>query len=298
MPVYNAEHRIRRALDSLLAQEFEDFELHISDNASTDNTAEVCKQYAARDPRIVCYRRERNHGQLANFDFVAGKARGKYFMWAADDDYWEPGFVGAMVRELEMHPEAGLAMCALRRVREDRSTLDVVRFSGNDDPARMTNLQVLLALAAGYANKKHYHLFMYGLFRASLISAASPYSRLQVPHPDRVFMCQFALGTRFRYVDDILLVRTVHDQPANVRMPEENFSRLINKGGWGQSRTVLAAGPYLVASPVVPWRRKLFVVLAVIGMAWAYRSVLYRGPVPLPLQLLVDTGRRMVRIFR
>ena len=299
MPVYNAEQHIRRALDSLLAQEFKDFELAISDNASTDGSARICAEYAGKDQRVSLQRRDRNYGQLANFDFVAAQARGRYFMWAAADDYWEPGFICAMVKELEAHPEAGLVMCAVKRVTENGLTIDTVRFDGADDPWRLSHLALLMALATGFVNKKRYHLFLYGLFRTELIRSASPYATHQVPHPDRIFMCQFALASRFRYVDRVLYLRTIHDQPGHVRFPEEQFNRLINnKAGWGYAKTVLALGPFLLRSKVVPWRRKIYLPLAMLGMAWAYRGVLYRGQLPTPVRRLLAAGRRTVRLFR
>ena len=89
MPVYNGESLIREALDSLLAQNFTDFELIISDNASTDGTEAICQEYTANDTRIRYVRQAENRGATANFQFVLDEAVGKYFMWAGDDDYWK-----------------------------------------------------------------------------------------------------------------------------------------------------------------------------------------------------------------
>src|SRR4030066_62015 len=82
MPVYNGEPYIRAALESLLAQTFTDFELIISDNASTDATESICREYAARDSRIDYVRHEKNQGASANFQFVLDQARGEFFIWA------------------------------------------------------------------------------------------------------------------------------------------------------------------------------------------------------------------------
>lgn len=86
MPVYNGEKTISAALDSILAQTFTDFELIISDNASTDNTAEICEKYVINDSRIRCVRQSENIGAAKNFLYVLEQARAKYFMWAASDD--------------------------------------------------------------------------------------------------------------------------------------------------------------------------------------------------------------------
>lgn len=86
MPVYNGAKFIHEALDSLLLQTFTDFELIISDNASTDETEVICREYAAKDERIRYVRQVENLGATANFQFVLDEAVGEYFMWAAHDD--------------------------------------------------------------------------------------------------------------------------------------------------------------------------------------------------------------------
>jgi hypothetical protein len=108
MPVYNGERHLAQALDSLLAQEYSHFELLISDNASQDRTAEICREYQARDARIRFVRQPENRGSPWNFAFVAREARGEYFLWAAHDDLWEPSFLRKCVAALEAHPEAML----------------------------------------------------------------------------------------------------------------------------------------------------------------------------------------------
>lgn len=89
MPVYNGGPTICKALDSLLAQTCTEFELIISDNASTDSTSDICKQYAQQDKRIKYTRQSTNKGVLFNFNFVLDRAKSDYFMWAACDDIWD-----------------------------------------------------------------------------------------------------------------------------------------------------------------------------------------------------------------
>jgi len=93
MPVFNGGDTIAKALDSLLSQTFADFELLISDNASTDNTDEICKRYAQKDKRIIYVRQPENMGIGYNFLYVLKQSRGKYFMWAPVDDIWAPDFI-------------------------------------------------------------------------------------------------------------------------------------------------------------------------------------------------------------
>lgn len=101
MPVFNGEKYIRDALDSLLNQTFSDFELIISDNASTDSTEEICCEYASRDSRISYFRQTENNGAITNFQFVLDQARGEFFMWAAYDDLWSSDFLKDAVGSLK-----------------------------------------------------------------------------------------------------------------------------------------------------------------------------------------------------
>lgn len=97
MPVYNGAKYIREALDSLLAQTFIDFELIISDNASTDSTDAICLEYAAKDARIQYVRQDVNCGAIENFRHVLNGARGQYFMWAACDDMWSENWLEVLL---------------------------------------------------------------------------------------------------------------------------------------------------------------------------------------------------------
>ena len=92
MPVYNSEKHIRRALNSLLAQDYNNFELIISDNASTDNTALFINEYAVRDKRIRFSVTSHNLGVINNFIKVLTMAQGKYFMWASGHDLWQKNY--------------------------------------------------------------------------------------------------------------------------------------------------------------------------------------------------------------
>jgi len=108
LPVYNGENYLRLALESLLAQEYEHFELIISDNGSKDGTEAICREFAARDARIRYVRHAENRGSPWNFKYVVEQARGEYFLWAAHDDVWSPPFLRKCVEMMERHPSAVL----------------------------------------------------------------------------------------------------------------------------------------------------------------------------------------------
>jgi glycosyltransferase involved in cell wall biosynthesis len=109
LPVYNGAAHLGEAIADLVSQDFADFELIISDNASTDGTERICREWAQRDPRIRYVRQAENLGVKRNFQFVLDQARGEYFLWAAHDDRWAKGYLAAMVRALDASPHAFLA---------------------------------------------------------------------------------------------------------------------------------------------------------------------------------------------
>ena len=109
IPVFNGEKFLRGCLDCFLAQTYTNFELIISDDASTDSTSKICNEYAEQDPRIKYIRHTKNLGMeseagftpLPNFNFVLNQASSPYFMWAGVDDKWEPEFIEKNVNVLE-----------------------------------------------------------------------------------------------------------------------------------------------------------------------------------------------------
>ena len=104
LPVYNGERFLAFALDSLLQQDYRDFELIISDNASQDRTEEICRRYAERDKRIRYLRAEVNQGATRNFRTVFEHANGQLFKWAYNDDVCLPGLLRKCVEVFEQAP--------------------------------------------------------------------------------------------------------------------------------------------------------------------------------------------------
>jgi len=104
MPVYNGANYVRRSVQSLLAQDYEDFELLISDNASTDETESICRELAESDGRIRYFRNETNVGASRNYNKVFRLANGAFFKWAAHDDECHRTMLRRCVEVLERAP--------------------------------------------------------------------------------------------------------------------------------------------------------------------------------------------------
>lgn len=109
LPVYNGEEYLASAINSLLAQTMDDFELIISDNGSTDATREICEEFVRGDRRISYHRSDRNLGAAANYNKAVDLAHGALFAWANHDDIYAPTYLERCVAELDRCPETVLA---------------------------------------------------------------------------------------------------------------------------------------------------------------------------------------------
>jgi len=104
LPVFNGEAFLRRAVDSILAQTYADFELLISDNCSTDGTAGICQSHLLAHQRVRYLRQPENIGAAKNYNKLVALSSSKYFKWAAHDDVMAPRFLEECLRALEQDP--------------------------------------------------------------------------------------------------------------------------------------------------------------------------------------------------
>lgn len=119
LPVYNGQNYLVETLESILAQTFTDFELVISDNASTDDTEKICREYAARDERIRYFRNSVNIGASANYNRAFELGVAPYFKWAAHDDLLAPAFLERCVQALDDDPDVVLAYTRAKAIDAD-----------------------------------------------------------------------------------------------------------------------------------------------------------------------------------
>lgn len=109
IPTYRRAERLRRAIERVLECSYPNLEILVSDNASPDHTQQVCEELASRHPQLRYLRQAVNQGATRNFELVRAQARGKYFLWHADDDYLDPDYIARCVAELEADPSLALA---------------------------------------------------------------------------------------------------------------------------------------------------------------------------------------------
>jgi glycosyltransferase involved in cell wall biosynthesis len=165
MPLYNNARTIRQALDSLVGQTYSSFRILISDDGSSDATADICEEYAARDSRIEVVRQPRNLN-YGNFRYVLEHATTPLFMFAAGDDYWHSEYVARMIEALDANPGA---VCAVSKVAFVRDGVSADQAPGTRALTADPVTNIVSFLAAGDDNSR-----MYGVFRTAPAQRAFP----------------------------------------------------------------------------------------------------------------------------
>lgn len=166
VPTFNRAGPLRRAVESALAQTWDDLEVVISDNASTDATAEVCRELAGRDARVRHIRQPANLGLTANFNAVAGAASGELVMVLADDDWLDPGYVADCVAALDAESELVVAAGSARYFRDGQlESVGALVNLLDDDPARRVRR---------YFAEVRDNVTVYGLARRAALERALP----------------------------------------------------------------------------------------------------------------------------
>jgi glycosyltransferase involved in cell wall biosynthesis len=202
LPVYNGERFLGEAIESILAQEFSDFELIISDNASDDGTATICERYARRDRRVRFSRLESNRGGAGNYNRVFSLATGAYFKWAAHDDVLAPAHLKLCVAALDCDTAAVIAYPRTILIGEDGRELR--EYADNMDlpfPRPSQRLRRVMRCL-------HEPNALFGLIRADALRR----TRLMGRHfrSDYVLVEELALLGRFREVPEPLFYRRMH----------------------------------------------------------------------------------------
>lgn len=196
LPVYNGEHFIARALDSLLGQDYARIELIISDNASTDRTADICQAYAANDARVRYCRNSTNLGVIRNFNRVFELATGDYFMWAGDHDLRAPTFISRCMEIMIEDPSVVLCCSQTVRVGPDGSHSAIIppRLDTRG-LAPVTRFQLVIwSLSYCYQT--------YGLIRSDALKRTQLFR--DTIGPDTVLLSELALLGAFAYVPELL----------------------------------------------------------------------------------------------
>jgi glycosyltransferase involved in cell wall biosynthesis len=204
-PVYNGERYLREAVDSLLAQTFGDFELILCDNASTDSTAQICQDYAARDPRVRYHRHASNIGATANFNAAFELSRGPFFKWAAADDRHAPRYLELTLAVLEADASAVLAYSKTQLMDERGAPLD----------SRLVNTPLGTHLSSPSqrfrgALREEWCVAIFGVMRADVLQRTGLHRNFY--SSDKVLLAELSLRGKFQRVEETLFFRRCHEE--------------------------------------------------------------------------------------
>jgi glycosyltransferase involved in cell wall biosynthesis len=206
IPVFNGADYVGLAIESILAQTYDDFELIICDNASTDTTEEICRGFAGQDKRIVYFRHPENRGASANFVKAFELARGEYFRWHGHDDIIAPTFLEELVQVLDADPGCVLAYPRTVMINEHgEEKWCFLEFMACDSEEPAERLHAFIG-----PPKDDYTNPQFGLLRHDAMAKTD----LIAPYlaSDRTFLAHMALLGRSREIPEVLFLRREHEQ--------------------------------------------------------------------------------------
>lgn len=261
----NRAHLLPHALDSLLNQTYRNIEFIVSDNASSDDTERVARSYAERDKRIRYVRQKVLIDGLNNLAYVLQEARGDYFMWASDDDWWDPRFVEALVSVLEQNPEYGVAMSHFyeRRIGGDREEV-LLR---THEYTHLSHQE----LYRMYLRCRKRPIFLFGMYRTNIRK------RMTIPHCFNgicLFLAEAALARRAYSVPMPLFTWRNDLRPTQVRHADHPYVK-AQKTPFAVTRYVFLIPFRLLTSRVIPLRRKVRIFGPWLGRVWWYKRKMF-----------------------
>jgi glycosyltransferase involved in cell wall biosynthesis len=211
LAVYNGEQYIRQALDSLLVQDCTDFELVISDNASTDETHNICAEYLLLDSRVRYYRNQENMGAIWNFNRVFSLCSGKYFMWACHDDYWKPHYLSACLETLNTSESVVLAgtECDCIDAKDNLVLIDRGLSTYEPNPAKR-----FVCWKSFVNSEKYQGGIFYGIYRRNTLCEVMPMQNLL--SPDHLVMAGLCFQGEIVTVKKRLMTRRLNGASATL----------------------------------------------------------------------------------
>lgn len=218
VPVYNGERYLRESLDGLLGQTFTDFELVIVDNASTDGTEAICREYLARDARVRYYRNERNIGGPANFRRAFALSRGEYHKWSTADDLWAPTFVERCAEVLDARPDVVLAYPRSRIVKADGALRRTY-----DDPLDLPEESAAERVRRVIMESTLCHAHLGVLRRSAMLRTGLIGSEMA---SDIRFLAEMAMLGKFAVVPEYLFSRRYHEESSSWERSDAERQRL------------------------------------------------------------------------
>jgi glycosyltransferase involved in cell wall biosynthesis len=210
LPVYNGENFLAESIEALLGQSYEDFELIISDNFSTDATAEICRHYGGLDCRIRYFRQPRNIGLAPNCNFLVGQARGEFYKEASHDDLYARDLLERCVDGLDEYPQVVLVHSWTAMIDGSGAVTKALKYPlATSSPRAPERFRSLLFDSGGDDDG--------GVIRTEVLRRAA--RKDSYHHSDRTIIAELGLHGPFYQVPDWLYFRRDHPNRAERACP-------------------------------------------------------------------------------
>lgn len=252
IPVYNGSQWIRPTIESILNQTFEDFELVVVDNQSTDETAQICRDFADQDQRVVVHVNEKNIGAALNFNRAFELSGARYFKWASSNDIIEPTFLERCVEVLDTQPDVVVAAPKTQIINDKDEVVEHCnenmhlceddpfdRFAAFLDRVRLNNLEQALIRA--------------DVLRKTPLQAVYPDS-------DTILMAEMAARGKVYQIPEFLLSRRVSRSSTTNLMTQEEIATFYSpdKTHIPNQHVKKAAALFSISSRLdIPFRTRL-----------------------------------------
>jgi glycosyltransferase involved in cell wall biosynthesis len=204
IPCYNEEKYIARAIESVVNQSFQDIEIIISDNCSTDGTSAIIKHYLDVDSRITYHRQPHFVYAYTNFRYLLKKSKSKYFTWLAADDFFHPKWLEVAVNFLEANPEVIMAYSRVDMI-DDNMNIKDYPLDGFLDT---TELEPKVAIREAMIKRRCTSDGLYGLYRTDILRSIV-YSNIWCG--DQIMMSHVHSKGAVKLFDQVYLTRTFRD---------------------------------------------------------------------------------------
>jgi glycosyltransferase involved in cell wall biosynthesis len=262
MPIYNGARYVEESLRSILAQTYTNLEVLVSDNASTDATESICRQFADRDPRVVYSRNPTNLGATGNYNRVIHLANGKYFRHAAHDDILAPTNIERCVAALERDPKAVLAY----------PRLTIIDADGNPTGTREHSLELGDDRASARLAKYAYLIDdgamcdpVFGLFRTAALRTTRMLGAYIAA--DMILLGEAALRGKIVEIPEYLFFERFHAGGSVLSNPT-----LDDRAAWFDPNS---RGRLINQAPFYRWLWELSVAIREAPLDWRERIACY-----------------------
>lgn len=205
LPVFNGSPHLARAIDSILGQSFTDLELVVSDNGSTDDTAEICRSFASKDRRVRYFCNPENIGAARNYNIVFSHARGEYFKWASASDVCEPSFIAKCAAVLDSRRDVVLVCPHTRYFKDDATVGEEQSFELASESACARFIEFL--------RRVRLNNMLNGLIRAEALGHTGMHKIFR--GSDVNLVAELTLYGKFAVVPELLFNRRMDDASAS-----------------------------------------------------------------------------------